>query len=59
MKKKMAKLVLAKETLRSLEESEDLKKAAGGSRAMTNCVACESGFYTCPSAGGTCPSYLC
>jgi hypothetical protein len=59
MKKKVNKLVLAKETLRSLDESRDLEKVAGASRAQTNCVVCESGFYTCPSAGGTCPSYLC
>jgi hypothetical protein len=59
MKTKVTKLALAKETLRNLEEPGDLKKVAGGSRALTNCIACESGFYTCPSAGGTCPSYLC
>ncbi len=59
MKKKTNKLVLAKETLRGLVGAEDLKKVGGASRIQTNCVACESGFYTCPSAGGTCPSYLC
>ena len=59
MKKKMPKLVLAKETVRSLEEYGDLKGIAGGSRAKTDCTVCESGFFTCPSAGGTCPSYLC
>jgi hypothetical protein len=59
MKRLVKKLVLAKETLRSLEEAEHLKQVAGGSRAMTNCTTCESGFFTCPSAGGTCPSYLC
>ncbi|MEA2559745.1 MAG: hypothetical protein QOH06_1249 [Acidobacteriota bacterium] len=60
MKKKTAKkLVLSKETLRSLEETGGLKQVVGGSRVQTNCVVCESGFYTCPSAAGGCPSYLC
>ncbi len=40
MKKQLKKLVLAKETLRSLEESRDLKEVAGGSRALTNCELC-------------------
>lgn len=59
MRKKMKKLVLAKETVRSLEELGDLEKIVGGSRARTDCTVCESGFYTCPSATGTCASYLC
>ncbi|HEV7672710.1 MAG TPA: hypothetical protein VGS22_29675 [Thermoanaerobaculia bacterium] len=59
MKKKTNKLVLSKETLKGLVESGDLKAVVGGSRAQTNCVACESGFYTCPSATGGCASYLC
>ena len=59
MKKSMKKLMLAKETLRSLEEPGTLENVAGGTRALTNCTTCESGFYTCPSAAGTCASYLC
>ena len=59
MKKNVRKLVLAKETLRILEESGDLKNVAGGTIRNTACAGCESGFYTCPSAAGGCPSYLC
>jgi hypothetical protein len=59
MKKQVKKLTLSKETLRSLEESGDLKNVAGGTLRDTKCAGCESGFYTCPSAGGGCPSYLC
>lgn len=53
------KLTLARETLRNLEEPGALKQVAGGSRRQTDCTTCESGFYTCPSAGGGCPTYLC
>jgi hypothetical protein len=59
MKKQMKKLVLAKETLRSLEESGDLKNVAGGTLRDTACNDCVSGFYTCRSAGGGCATYLC
>ena len=58
MKKKTNKLALSRETLRRAEAG-DLKEVAGASRAKTDCVVCESGFYTCPSAGGGCGSYLC
>ncbi len=59
MKKKTNRLTLSKETLRGLAEPEILKEVAGASRAKTDCVVCESGFYTCPSAAGGCNSYLC
>ncbi|HTG31832.1 MAG TPA: hypothetical protein VLB76_02790 [Thermoanaerobaculia bacterium] len=59
MKKQIKKLALSKETLRSLEDSGDLKKVAGATKRDTACAGCESGFYTCPSAAGGCASYLC
>lgn len=61
MKKKMKKLVLAKETVRSLGEPGDLQKIVGGSYRNTNCETCDSGFYTCPDTRNctTVRSYLC
>ncbi len=59
MKKQVKKLKLAKETLRSLEESGDLKKAVGGTYRDSVCDGCDSGFNTCRSAGGGCATYLC
>jgi hypothetical protein len=61
MKKQIKKLVLAKETLRNLEESGSLKNVAGGTIRDTGCcntipctdgcptgpIACQSGQYPC------------
>jgi hypothetical protein len=52
MKKNPLKLVLNKETLRLLQEPEDLREAAGGFSAMitiSGCVAC-----ICGSGASTC-----
>lgn len=59
MKKKTKKLVLAKETLRSLGESGDLKKVAGGTQRDTVCEGCVSQFYTCNPTGRNCPTFTC
>jgi hypothetical protein len=53
MKKQIKKLVLAKETLRSLEGSGDLEKVAGGTLRDTVCQDCTSGFVTCNPTGLT------
>jgi len=53
MKKQVKKLVLAKETLRSLEGAGDLKKVAGGTLRDTVCQDCVSGFVTCNPTGLT------
>jgi hypothetical protein len=61
MKRQTKKLVLAKETLRSLEGSGDLKNVAGGTQRDTVCVDCESDFVTCSPTGLDCRTrtYLC
>jgi hypothetical protein len=59
MKKQMKKLVLAKETVGTLEESGDFKKVAGASIRNTVCEGCNSGFYTCPTSAGGGGSFLC
>ncbi len=60
MKKQARKLVLAKETLRILEESGDLKNVAGGTFRDTACDGCDSGFNTCATFVKTCSAtYLC
>jgi hypothetical protein len=52
MKKKIKKLVLAKETVRNLEESE-LGRVDGGLSANTDCTYtnCCSGYNTCGTCG--------
>lgn len=49
MKKKPKKMVLAKETLRNLEQAQLGEAAAAGllSYGGTACVACGSGITTC------------
>lgn len=60
MKKQMKKLVLAKETLRSLEELRDLKDVVGGTFRDSACDGCDSGFNTCATFVKTCAAtYLC
>lgn len=58
MKKTAKKLVLSKETLRSLEKGE-LGRVAG--EATTDCTYtnCCSGYATCATCGGQCGSKLC
>jgi hypothetical protein len=46
MKKQTKKLVLAKETLRALEDRDGLKQAAGGLTVVTGCNYCYTG--SCP-----------
>jgi hypothetical protein len=56
MKKKTKKLVLAKETVRSLGTT-DIGKAAGGSRAcLSYWCATSNGPYVC---GQACPGSAC
>jgi hypothetical protein len=60
MKKKVKKLVLAKETLRNLEGIDELKRVAGGTMADTQCYGCYSGNVpTCHPSYNTCASRLC
>jgi hypothetical protein len=60
MKKQAKKLTLAKETLRGLEESGDLKNAVGGTYRDSVCDGCDSGFNTCATFVRTCgATYLC
>jgi len=60
MKKQVKKLMLAKETLRSLEKSE-LVGMAGGLSANTDCTYtnCCSGVASCGTCGTQCGTRLC
>jgi hypothetical protein len=46
MKKQVKKLVLSRETLRTLEDQDGLKQAAGGLTVVTGCNYCVTG--SCP-----------
>lgn len=57
--KKTKRLVLAKETVRSLEVG-DLKQIAGGTLANTECYGCYSGGVPgCYPSYNTCATRLC
>ena len=60
MKKKTKKLVLAKETVRSLEAGESLKQVAGGTFFNTACDGCYSaGVPGCYPSYNTCATSRC
>jgi hypothetical protein len=59
MKKKVKKLELAKETVRSLE-SDDVRQVAGGTLRDTACYGCFSADYSaCCDTRNTCGTRLC
>ena len=53
------KLVLAKETVRRLEDVELEKVAGQATTACTTYTNCCSGYATCATCGGQCGTRLC
>jgi len=60
MKKQIKKLVLMKETVRSLEVGDNLRQVMGGTLANTACDGCFSGLPNCGGTSrNTCGTRLC
>jgi hypothetical protein len=54
MKKKTKKLVLAKETLRGLDNRDGLRQVAGGVTVVSGCTDCDPSVGSCDSCVDTC-----
>jgi hypothetical protein len=53
MKKKTKKLVLAKETVRGLDNQDGLRQVVGGT-VESGCTACDPSLGSCCSCSNTC-----
>jgi len=58
MKRQVKKLVLSKETVRSLEKV-DLERVAGGASVDCTYTNCCSGYATCATCKTQCGTRLC